>query len=252
MHYSSFTPRFWFWEYLVDASQLSLAAAAAALSIGHPDKALEWLVEGRCIVWTQINQLRTPVDELRSYDPDLADRLSILSKELENAGLRSDSRGVRTDLSMSDKMSLEDEARMHIKHAKDWEQLLDTIRSTPQFKDFLQPRKCAEIMSGLPEEGPVIIINMHTDRCDALALMAGTHSPTHIPLKLSFQESERLANGLRCYLQTVGIRSRLGVPLDAGDSPQPVNFPTVLEALWSKVVRPILQDLAFSVRFLSL
>src|SRR6266540_223527 len=143
---------------LVDASQLSLAAAAAALSVDHPDKALEWLVEGRCIVWNQINQLRTPVDELRSYDPGLADLLSILSRVLENAGLRSDSRGIRTDLSMNDKISLENEARMQIKHAKDWEQLLNRIRSIPRFKDFLQPRKCADIMSGLPEEGPVIIV----------------------------------------------------------------------------------------------
>jgi hypothetical protein len=79
-------------ETLVDASQLSLAASAAALSLGHPDKALEWLVEGRCIVWNQINQLRTPVDELRSYDPALAERLSILSRELENAGFCTDSR----------------------------------------------------------------------------------------------------------------------------------------------------------------
>jgi hypothetical protein len=76
---------------LVNSSQLSIAASAAALSLGHPDKALEWLVEGRCIVWNQINQLRTPVDELRVHNQSLADRFSAVSRELENAGSRSES-----------------------------------------------------------------------------------------------------------------------------------------------------------------
>jgi hypothetical protein len=37
-------------ENLLDTSQLSLAAAAIAISLDHVDKALEGLVEGRCIV----------------------------------------------------------------------------------------------------------------------------------------------------------------------------------------------------------
>ena len=65
---------------LVNSSQLSIAACAAALSLGPPDKALEWLAEGRCIVWNQINQLRTPVDELRAHDEDLADSFSAVAR----------------------------------------------------------------------------------------------------------------------------------------------------------------------------
>ena len=167
---------------LIDTSQLSLAASAAALSLDHPDKALEWLVEGRCIVWNQINQLRTPVNELHSHDQGLAERFTILSSKLENAGLRTDLRRKQTELSMDDKISLEDETRMHLKHAKDWEELLTTIRNIPQFQDFLQPRKCADIMSSLPKAGSIVVINIHTDRCDALALVAGADNPFHIPL----------------------------------------------------------------------
>jgi len=236
---------------LVDASQLSLAACAAALSLEQPDKATEWLVEGRCIVWNQINQLRTPVDELRSYDEGLAERLSILSRQLEGAGLRTDPRGKQTELSMDDNISLEDEARMHLKHAKDWEELLNTIRNIPKFKDFLRPRKCTDIMSNLSEAGPIIIINIHSDRCDALALIAGAETPLHIPLpNFSHQEAERLANGLRSYLLSFGVRSRLGLPFaDDGSPCSDINldFPMVLKVLWSIVVGPILQALGFSV-----
>jgi len=236
---------------LLDTSQLSLAAAAIAISLDQADKALEWLVEGRCIVWNQINQLRTPVAELRSYDTGLAKRFSILSTELENAGWRAGSqRHKGKALLMDDGISLENETRMHIKHSKDWEELLDTIRKIPQFKDFLRPRKCADIMGRLPEEGPIVIINIYRTRCDVLALVPGAHRPKHIPLlKFSFQEAKRLANGLHSYLRSSGVRSRLGIPLDNSDSPDPdiIEFPTVLEVLWSEVARPILEDLAFSV-----
>ena len=40
-------------------------AAAAAISLGEPNLALEWLEQGRSIVWGQILQLRTPLGDLR-------------------------------------------------------------------------------------------------------------------------------------------------------------------------------------------
>jgi hypothetical protein len=234
-------------ETLFDASYLSLDAAAAALNLDRPDKAVEWLVEGRCIVWNQINQLRSPLEELRSYDPALAERLSNLSRNLEMAGLRDDLRRQQTELSMNDKISLENEARAHLNHAKDWEQLLNDIRNIPGFKDFLRPRKCADIMSSLPKEGPVVIINIHPDRCDALALMAGAIEPQHIPLPhFSYKEAERLSNGLQGYLLSLGVR--LGHALQPPPSESDVDFALVLKVLWSDVVSPILKALEFSVR----
>jgi hypothetical protein len=122
------------------------------------------------------------------------------------------------------------------------EQLLNTVRAIPQFKDFLQPRKYTDIMSGLSQlDGLVITINMSRDRCDALALVAdgAAHNPTHIPLKFSFREAELLSDGFRGYLQSAGIRS-----VD-----EFVDFPTVLKVLWCEVVSPILEALSFSVRF---
>ena len=164
------------------------------------------------------------------------------------AGLRDDLRRQQVELSMNDKISLEDDARAHLNHAKDWEQLLNEIRNIPRFKDFLQPRKCADIMSDLPKEGPIVIINIHPDRCDALALMAGAVEPQHIPLPhFSYKEAERLANGLQDYLLSLGVR--LGHPLKPFNSPpSDVDFSLVLKVLWSDVVSPILKALEFSVR----
>jgi len=105
-------------------------------------------------------------------------------------------------------------------------------------------------MSSLPDEGPIVIINVYNDRCDALALMAGLSEPKHVPLpKFSYQEAERLAKGLRSYL--IQRRVRLGVPLNDHSPLSEVDFPEVLRLLWSDVVSPILEALAFSVWLLS-
>ncbi len=38
------------------------------------------------------------------------------------------------------------------------------------------------IMCSLPEEGSIVVVNIHSDCCDALALIAGANKPLHIPL----------------------------------------------------------------------
>ncbi len=235
-------------ETLVDSSRLSIAACAAALSLDRSDKALEWLVEGRCIVWNQINQLRTPVDELYTHDRALAERFSTVSRELEDAGSRTELRRTETSLSMDDRISLEKQAGKHIKLAKERDRLLATIRNITGFEDFLRPRQCADIMRRLPDEGLAVIINVHDDRCDALALIAGSSEPLHIPLpEFHYQKAEHLARGLRRYLLGCGAISRA---LKQNSSPLP-DLQQVLKVLWSDVVRPILDALAFFVCLLS-
>lgn len=53
-------------------NEIIAEAAAAAIEHQAYDLALEWLEEGCSIVWKQILQLRTPLDELRSVNPELA------------------------------------------------------------------------------------------------------------------------------------------------------------------------------------
>src|SRR6266545_7329149 len=112
-------------------------------------RALEWLERGRCLVWTQLNQLRTPLDEWRSVDPDLAEQLSRVSRELERAGSR------ETDQKNGCKVkpSLEDQAGDHMRLANEWDQLLDKVRRIPDFQDFLSPCQGSHIMKHLPSGG---------------------------------------------------------------------------------------------------
>ncbi|KIJ27661.1 hypothetical protein M422DRAFT_271146 [Sphaerobolus stellatus SS14] len=62
------------------------AAAAMAIYSGEHDLALEWLEEGHSIVWGQILQLGSPIDDLQLKNVVLADELEAVSCALESVG----------------------------------------------------------------------------------------------------------------------------------------------------------------------
>jgi hypothetical protein len=59
--------------------------AAAATHFGKFGLALEWLEQSRSIVWGQMLQLRTPLENLRQRHPYEADELEKISRALESA-----------------------------------------------------------------------------------------------------------------------------------------------------------------------
>ncbi|KAJ2930882.1 hypothetical protein H1R20_g6236, partial [Candolleomyces eurysporus] len=167
-------------------------------------------------------------------------------------------------MSISEKISLEDEARVHLELANEWEELVSTVRRTvPGFENFLQPSPCSTLLQHLPDSGPIIIINAHEDRCDAIALLAGLDEPFHIPL-LSFSQKKAVtySNALTAHLQLKELRMR-GVHADRDEEEDEDNGPTertmrpsvkklgngiicnILESLWKEVVKPILEALGF-------
>jgi hypothetical protein len=236
-------------------SDLPLQAAAAACLLGHVDKALEWLEQGRCLVWTQLNHLRTPIDELAQHNPDLAQCFLDVSKSLECAAARNSP--LQSDMSLSDKISLEKEAHTHLNLAKEWNDLLHTIRTTlPGFHNFLQPSPCSALIQNLPDSGPIVVINVHQSRCDAIALIAGLGEPLHIQLpKISWTKAKAYQQSFMAHLQQHQMRAQAAELDPLGNfharGLQPFQelkeVHNVLAGLWKNVVKPILAALAFSV-----
>jgi hypothetical protein len=70
---------------LTSLGDVASKAAAAAISDARYDTALEWLEQGRSIVWNQLLQLHTLVNVLCEVQPSLADDLVRISKALEHA-----------------------------------------------------------------------------------------------------------------------------------------------------------------------
>jgi len=238
-------------SHLTKFSMLATSAASAALAQGEINKALEWLEQGRCLVWSQLHQLRTPVDSLRDYDERLAQRFMDTSSALELSGSRRGLENLTVDAPLSQRISLQDEAHSHIKLASEWNQLLDEIRCIPAFHDFLRPPQTSDLLKGLPPDGPVILINVHETRCDALALISGFDAPVHIPLN---NFTHKLASELRECLRLF-LLSRRVLLRDEDRGPRPVfdeniemqsEIHFILEELWQRVVKPILDGLGYS------
>ncbi|KAG8712070.1 hypothetical protein FRC09_020264, partial [Ceratobasidium sp. 395] len=72
-----------------DVQDLVAAAAFTAISLQQYSLALEWLEQGRSIVWGQLLQLRTPLDELSDCYPRLTEELQQVSCQLEAASMLS-------------------------------------------------------------------------------------------------------------------------------------------------------------------
>jgi len=243
-------------SHLTEFSETTTSAASAAFAQGEISKAFEWLEQGRCLVWSQLNQLRTPVDNLREHDKHLAQCFVDISSALDSSGSRRRLGNVNNDVPLSQKISLQDEARTHLKLAGEWYQLLDEIRRIPAFHTFLHPPQMSELLKELPTDGPIIVINIHETRCDALALISGVDAPVHIPLNnLTHDLASELQERLRRFLSSRDVRSHVQ---DRGprsifddDVEMQSEIHSILKELWRRVVKPILDSLEYSVSFLS-
>ena len=62
-------------------------AVSFALSSGNPILAIDWLEAGRSLVWSQLQSLRAPLDELKYYHPELANSLNDVQQQLQCSAL---------------------------------------------------------------------------------------------------------------------------------------------------------------------
>ncbi|KAJ2928584.1 hypothetical protein H1R20_g8491, partial [Candolleomyces eurysporus] len=243
---------------LKDLSQLSLEAAAAAIDAGKLDMAVEWLEGGRCIVWNQLNGLRQQsLDALELVNPGLAKRFMNLSAALENASSRVSSSQQWIQADSEQRVSMQEEVTAHVKLAGDWEERLHSIRKIPGFETLLRPPPLRSLLESLPEEGVVIVVNVFSSRCDALVLIPGLDEPLHIPLpSFSMAKAEELRVRLHSCIQSKNLRIHqqgLEADEDRGLSTfRKANrskgaLESTLQELWSLVVRPIFDELGFSV-----
>ena len=241
---------------LIEISTLSTSAAAVAFASGETGLALEWLEQGRCLVWSQLNDLRTPFDTLQSYDPEIANELMSVSRALENAGNRAEPSISIVESSMLQKSSLQDEMATQARLAQRWDQLLAKVRNIPDFEDFLRPPSSSYLLRNLPNSGIVIVINIHRDRCDALALRSGIE-PLHIALpEFSYNKADNLRTDMKNRLLAAGFRMRESKPDDPrGTRPlgpgHGTSLQQILATLWILVVKPILNGLGYSVSILT-
>ncbi|KAJ7084108.1 CHAT domain-containing protein [Mycena epipterygia] len=221
------------------AGQVVRDAASAAIVVHDYQKAVEWLEQGRSVIWGQVLNLHTPVDELRKSHPGLADQLVSLSTSLESAGTQSNAVGdaikpqsVQSIAQQSHDLALK---RGHV---------LQQIRELPGFERFLLSKPFSELLLAA-KMGPVAIVNISEYGCDALILMPDLADEViHVPLSdFSIQEAQALAESLASIVGTTGRSDRLTISRE-GDMARDDIFPHILSELWVKIVRPVLNAVA--------
>ncbi|KAE9395702.1 TPR-like protein, partial [Gymnopus androsaceus JB14] len=216
-------------------------AAAAAISAGNLPLAIEWLDEGRSIVWGQILQLRSPLDDLHHQHPKIAKDLKRVAQALQNTGtsIRDSLENIARETKQA---TAEEEAQKHRRLAGRYEDLITQIRSLDGFASFMRPKKYSELALAATH-GPVIIVNVDNSRCDALVLHS-SQDITHVRLsKFSLEQAHKLHKNLISSLHAKGVRAFRDVHrlrLVRSRANHDDHFALILKFLWSNVVQPIL------------
>ncbi|KAF7358269.1 hypothetical protein MVEN_00876000 [Mycena venus] len=220
---------------LSEAGQLVRDAASAAIAAHDFHKAVEWLDQGRSVIWGQLLNLRTPVDDLRKNNPDLADELVSLSTSLETAGTRSNAVAVDTK-----PQSLQSIANQSHAHALQRNRVLQQIRELPGFERFLLSKPISEL-SLAAKMGPVAIVNTSEYGCDALILLPGlANDIIHVPLHdFTIHEAQALAESLAPIVGNTGRNDRLAGSYEVDMA----IFSIILSELWVKIVQPVLNGI---------
>jgi tetratricopeptide (TPR) repeat protein len=228
-------------HHLAEIGWITRDAAAAAISLGEYDRALGWLEQGRSIVWTQILRLRTPVDDLKDIQPDLAEHLVQVSRLLDQGARQ----GGILDGGAHE---THEQGRQYRALTAEWESLIEQVRSLPNFEDFLKPPNSVQLLRAA-QDGPVVVLNAAKERCDALALVPGSDDVVHIPLpNITSERIKELAEELKGSLCSSGVRVRGERAAKKVEDETISNcVKETLAELWNDLVKPVLDSLAFSV-----
>ncbi|KAF9463759.1 CHAT domain-containing protein [Collybia nuda] len=196
------------------STTLSLNAAACAINNCKPDVAVQFLEQGRSILWSKIQGYRQTFEELSKRDPEFAREIRATAHQLEHDAIQSPT----TDIDLQHRVTL----------SVKWNSLLEKIRELEEYSGYLQavPFDTLKIAA---IKGPVILINISDVQSDAIILIKDV-PPVVIALKgVSPWELELLVK--RLSKVTTGVRPSTDVAL-------------ILQHLWQYIVQPVVIQLA--------
>ncbi|KDN35795.1 hypothetical protein RSAG8_11292, partial [Rhizoctonia solani AG-8 WAC10335] len=222
-----------------------LATEAAAISIGEGDYALALtlLEQGRSVKWNHMLQLQTPLYHLKLHPEgqSLAEELEGLLKRLQleenTAPHESLEQSPHEDLCLQDR----------------YQQVLEQIRQLRGFANFMRPKPVEDLVKAA-RNGPVVVINVHKSRCDALVVhpIARNTGIQHIPLpELSPNRIIEMRDIIDQSLESIGGTRSVGSESGGKEDQRrqaTEQLETQLKNLWHWAVNPILDGLGYEPR----
>ncbi|MFD0597346.1 CHAT domain-containing protein [Catellatospora coxensis] len=203
---------------------IASSAAVAALMLNDPGQALQLLEQGRGVLLEQALDARSDLRELAAADPDLAERMRAIRAELDTA--------VTPEIAEDGaKRGLTDRRR---ELAREWDTLLTQARTLPGLADFMRLAPLERLYAAATD-GPVVVVNTHRRRCDALIVTA-TGLRTVRLRRLKVEQVREYATKLLDALADAGNSAA-----DAWRAQQMLN--QVLGWMWDTIAKPVLAAL---------
>ncbi|KAI8956048.1 CHAT domain-containing protein [Xylaria longipes] len=204
------------------AAGLASDAAAAALNAAkEPYAALDLLEQGRGLLATSLEEMRTDILSLREKHPDLAEKFVRLQGELNLQASRNETPLPHSRPSAH--LPLRVRTSQPYQIDKEFDQLLVNIRSQPDFATFLLPRSREEMMQAAVNGGPIIVINVSKYRSDAILVERDQIRTVPLPRLRSHDVGNKTLSG-------------------------EIGAPHTLVWLWDVIAKPVLDALGYTSR----
>ncbi|KAH7905280.1 CHAT domain-containing protein [Hygrophoropsis aurantiaca] len=206
-------------------SSLAANAASCALRQHNASIAVELLEQGRGVIWTQMANLRTPLEQLcgvNAVGEKLAMDLQQISSQLDK---------LSGNVQHNEKISSHDAKAQHYRQlAEEWDSIVSQVQQVEGFSRFLLPPLYSDLQQAAAE-GPVIVVNASKYSCDAIIILFDG-SPCHVPLpNITLDDVSELSSTFASVLK--GSRNQT----------QRTQIFSLLRALWGLVVHPIVHAL---------
>ena len=185
--------------------------------------AVEFLEQGRGILWNQLARFDVSMTELESQ----GDRGRVLGRKFTQ---------LSTDLRKYAQGSVDKGTDPYWRVQREWQSIVDKIRSLDGFAHFLLPPLFDDLQHAA-EDGPVVIVNASKYTCDALIVLR-SRGPVHVSLPCSLADAEQLCVQL----------SELTRDAHAYGNHRESWVKEILRDLWSSVVEPIASALQNDVQ----
>jgi CHAT domain-containing protein len=214
----------------------SLPVDAASWAIRHDNlrQSVELVEQGRGQQWSLASRLRTPLEDLESTSPELAHKLSELSKSLANA----QGSAASTDRAAADRAATE-----YRRLTRQWDAAVAEIRNLRGFSRFLLPLLYEDLQAAA-RHGPIIILIASQYSCSAI-IVSTSGEPRHVPLpSVTLTDLNNLKDR---FARAIRHASIMGPTVPRND------LIVLLRTVWNEIMLPIVNVLQhdLKLKFLS-
>ncbi|KAG2123286.1 CHAT domain-containing protein [Suillus clintonianus] len=207
-----------------DAQSLPVDAASCAVRSNDLQQAVELVEHGRGQQWSLASRLRTPLEDLKSASPQLAQTLAELSKRLSDAQGSTGS----IDSAAADRAATE-----YRRLARQWEAAVAEIRDIQGFSQFLLPPSYRDLQAAA-RYGPVVILIASRYSCSAI-IVPTLGQPHHVALpSIALADLEDLKDR---FARAIPQASKMGLRQPRND------LIVLLRAVWDDIMLPIVNVL---------